>query len=117
LIAKLWPGDAGAESHSIAEDFASRFEAMPMAADYVEGLLREGARLDAAIGTGETTREEALAFLSSDSLAQMGMPPHLIAEVSRWGDERRLRSQLPSRRLMNQTRPPPSRRSSPRNQP
>jgi hypothetical protein len=60
---------------------------MPVASDCVEGLLREGARLDAAIVAGEMTQEEARAVLSSDSLAEMGIAPHIVAEVTSWGNK------------------------------
>ena len=71
----------------IAEDFAARFKSTPIASDYVEGLLRERARIDAAIGAGEMSQADGRAFLSGESLAEMGIAPHIGSEVTKWGNE------------------------------
>ncbi len=85
LIQRLWPGDAGKESRAIAEKFAERFGDMPMAADHVEGWLREGARLDGLIVSGAMTHEQAQEALYG--FTEIGTAPHVLAELQNWSNE------------------------------
>ena len=87
LINKLCPGAAGAASRALAEQFVSRFGDVPTARDYIEGLLREAGRIDAAIGTGEMTQEEGRALFSAESFTEQGIPPHVATEISKWGND------------------------------
>jgi hypothetical protein len=87
LINKLWPGAAGAESRAIAESFVARFADMPMAADLVESYLKEGARVDAAIADGSMTQEEGRALFTADVLAEQGLAPHVVAEITSWANK------------------------------
>jgi hypothetical protein len=72
----------------IAESFVARFADMPMASGLVEGYLREGARIDAAIADGSMTQEEGRALFTADALAEQGIAPHVVGEITSWANER-----------------------------
>ncbi len=79
LISKLWPDDP--ESQKIATGFAERFGD----ANFVQPMLHEAARLDGMIRDGSISREDAQGVLTG--FVEMGAPPHIVAEVTRWSDE------------------------------
>jgi hypothetical protein len=61
LISQLWPGNKA--SQAIARAAVEQFSAVPGMDKFIEGGLREFAHVDALVGAGEKSSEEARELL------------------------------------------------------
>jgi hypothetical protein len=87
LLNKLWPGDEGKSDRAIARSFIKKFENVPVAADRIEPLLREAARIDGQIHAGAISRDEGHDALNSFISEGLGTPPHIVNEINAWSGE------------------------------
>jgi hypothetical protein len=83
LIDQLFQSD---EDRALARAFAEKFGDVPGMADRVAPLLQEAARSAEQVGGGVISPEDARSYLASFASEALGMPPHLMSDLTTWFD-------------------------------